>query len=58
MFTRSIQFRDDVNDDLVSAAEARRISVNWLVNQLCREGLDHLRPNLTVVDFADIEVAE
>ena len=56
MFSRSIQFRDEVNDQLVKEAEARNVSVNWLVNQLCAEGIDHLKPGLRITDFAEIEL--
>lgn len=46
MVTRSIQFWDDVIDGLVEAAQARAVSVNWLVNQLLRESLDRLKPEI------------
>lgn len=48
MFSRSIQFRDEVNDRLVASAEKMHVSVNWLVNQLCDEGLERLIPDLKV----------
>jgi len=47
-FNRSIQFRDDVNDRLSAAAERMHVSVNWLVNQLCDEGLERIIPELKV----------
>jgi hypothetical protein len=48
MITRSITFWDDVNDGLVREAEERRVSVNWLVNQLLKEGLERLQPEIKV----------
>jgi hypothetical protein len=48
MFSRSILFRDEVNDRLVVEAEERKVSVTWLVNQLCQEGLDRLAPEIKV----------
>ena len=48
MITRSITFRDDVNDQLVEASERMHVSINWLVNQLCREALDRLRDEIKV----------
>lgn len=44
MVTRSITFRDEVIDPLIVEAELRNVSVNWLVNQLCEEGLKRLKP--------------
>jgi predicted HicB family RNase H-like nuclease len=48
MFTRSITFWDEVNDRLIAEAEARRVSVNWLVNQILKEGLERLEPVIKV----------
>jgi predicted transcriptional regulator len=48
MITKSIQFRDEINDRLVESANKMHVSVNWLVNQLCDEGLDRLIPELKV----------
>lgn len=42
MITRSITFWDEVNDQLVEEAEKRHVSINWVVNQLCKEALTRL----------------
>ena len=46
--TRSMQFPEDLNDALTAAAAERGVSVNWLVGQLCREGLERLEPVIRV----------
>lgn len=48
MVTRSITFRDEVIDPLIVEAEIRNVSVNWLVNKLCEEGLKRLQPEIRV----------
>jgi predicted HicB family RNase H-like nuclease len=48
MITRSITFWDEVNDQLVEEAAKRLVSVNWLVNQLLKEGLERLQPEIKV----------
>ena len=53
MVTRSITFRDDVIDPLIVEAEVRNVSVNWLVNQLCEEGLKRLLPELRLTRRVD-----
>jgi len=46
--TRSIRFPGDLWDDLTKEATDRLVSVNWLVTQLCREGLERLTPEIKV----------
>ena len=48
MITRSIVFWDDVNDQLVALSEERRLSINWLVNQILKEGLERLASEFKV----------
>lgn len=48
MVTRSIQFYGDLYERLTAAAEERRVSTQWLINQLCDEGLERLQPELRV----------
>lgn len=48
MVTRSITFRDEVIDGLTASAEKMNVSVNWLVNQLCQEGLERLEDEIKV----------
>jgi hypothetical protein len=56
MATRSVRFPRDLLDRLDDAADRRDVSTNWLIIKLCEQGLEHLRPGLTVIDFAEIEV--
>lgn len=53
MVTRSITFWDGVLDDLTAEAAKRNVSVNWLVNQLCEEGLKRLLPELRLTRRVD-----
>jgi predicted HicB family RNase H-like nuclease len=54
MITRSLRFDDEVYDQLVKEAESRRVSFNWLVHQLCTEGLDRLQPQLRITTRVDM----
>jgi predicted DNA-binding ribbon-helix-helix protein len=48
MVTRSIRFEDSLYEALDNAADDRRVSFNWLVNQLCREGIERLTEEFKV----------
>jgi hypothetical protein len=50
MVTRSITFWDEVIDQLIPEAGKRAVSVNWLVNQLLKEALDRLVPEIKVTE--------
>ena len=48
MKTRTIQFDEGVYSELTTAASERGVSINWMVNKLCEEGLNRLEPDLRV----------
>lgn len=48
MYTRSITFWEENVDRLLSEAGKRNVSVNWMVNQLVKEGLERLKPAIEV----------
>ena len=43
MKTRSIQYDDEIYDQLQVAAENRGVSVNWLVNKILEESMIRLK---------------
>jgi len=45
----AIRFQLDLHEALQETAEELGVSMNWLVNRLCREGLDHM--TLTELGF-------
>lgn len=48
MHLMSIRFEDEVMDRLRNEATDRLVSINWLVNRLCDEGLDRLVDEIKV----------
>ena len=48
MTTRSIQFWDDLYERLTEAADNHHVSTQWLINQLCDEGLERLTDEIKV----------
>ena len=48
MKVRTIQFDEGVYSELTGAAKERGVSINWMVNKLCEEGLNRLEPDLRV----------
>ena len=43
MKVRTIQFDEGVYSELTTAASERGVSINWMVNKLCEEGLEPAR---------------
>lgn len=58
MAARSVRFPRDLLDRLDDEADKRDVSTNWLIIKLCEEGIERLRPEITVTrtTFDDIHM--
>lgn len=48
MVILSLRLPDGLHENLVNAADDRRVSVTWLINKMLEEGLERLNPEIKV----------